>query len=80
MRRGSRLYTGADQLQVQERKLKQQRRGAGGFGRYVGALEVLTPLNFSVKSGVESLTVSVEEDSWRFQREEWELFIWEKGG
>ena len=79
MRRGSRLYTGTHQLQVGEatkekaegkleswRKLKQQRRGAGGFDKYVGALEVLTPLNFSVKSGVESLTVSVEEDSWRF--------------
>ena len=34
----------------------------------------------SVKSGVESLTVSVEEDRCQFQRAEWELFIWENGG
>lgn len=39
----------------------------GGVGRFVGTSEVLIPLNFSVKSGAKSLTVSVGEDSWRFQ-------------
>ena len=45
-----------------------------------GSFKSSYSFKISVTSGAESLTVSVEEDSWQFQREEWELFIRENGG